>query len=182
LLIFASVAVFFEGKGMILVYTGPGKGKTSACVGQAIRAHGQGLRVCFAQFMKQPNQAGEQKVLAGLLGHGFYTGGKGFFRKEADRARHRQAALDTLRWVVDALPTADLLVLDESLYALGNGLLLEEEVRRLIELARQENTHLVLSGRGLPDWLRQEADLITEMLEIKHPFVEGHMAAKGIEF
>jgi len=167
---------------MILVYTGSGKGKTSACVGQAIRAHGQGLRVCFAQFMKRPDQAGEQKVLAALLGESFYVGGRGFFRQEETRAKHRQSALDVLRWAENALPSADLLVLDESLYALGNGLLLEEEVRRMIELARQADTHLVFSGRGLPDWLRREADLITEMGEIKHPFAEGHKALKGIEF
>jgi cob(I)alamin adenosyltransferase len=170
---------------MILVYTGPGKGKTSACVGQAIRAHGRGLRVYFAQFMKRPDQAGEQNVLAGLLGDGFYAGGKGFFRTEDTRAQHRAAAFDVLRWAQSALtttPGADLLVLDESLYALGNGLLLEEEVRHIIELAQQTDTHLVLSGRGLPDWLRREADLITEMGEIKHPFAEGHKAVKGIEF
>ena len=167
---------------MILVYTGSGKGKTSACVGQAIRAHGRGLQTCFAQFMKRPDQAGEQKVLAELLGDGFYAGGKGFFRTEGTRAQHRAAALEVLRWAENALPETDLLVLDESLYALGNGLLLEEEVRRMIELARQTDTHLVLSGRGLPNWLRQEADLVTEMGDIKHPFAEGRGAVKGIEF
>ena len=167
---------------MLLVYTGHGKGKTSACVGQAARAHGHGLRVCFAQFMKRPNRAGEQKVLAGLLGQGFYAGGKGFFRKKEAREEHRQAVLDVLGWAENALPEADLLVLDESLYALGSGLLLEEELRRIIALAKQRGTHLVLSGRGLPDWLRREADMITEMGEIKHPFAEGRTALKGIEF
>jgi len=170
---------------MILVYTGPGKGKTSASVGQAIRAHGQGLRVYFAQFMKRPDQAGEQKVLAKLLGDGFYAGGKGFFRTEDTREQHRAAALEVLRWAQNALnsaPSADLLVLDESLYALGSGLLLEEEVHRIIDLAKQTDTHLVLSGRGLPDWLRQKADLVTEMGESKHPFAEGRKAVKGIEF
>ena len=170
---------------MILIYTGPGKGKTSASVGQAIRAHGQGLRVCFAQFMKRPNQAGEQKVLAKLLKDGFYAGGKGFFRTNDTREQHRAAALEVLRWAQNALtnvPGTDLLVLDESLYALGNDLLLEDEVRQIIALARAANTHLVLSGRGLPDWLRREADLVTEMREIKHPFAEGRKAVKGIEF
>ena len=169
---------------MILVYTGPGKGKTSASVGQTIRAHGSGLRVCFAQFMKRPDQAGEQKILAQLLGDRFYAGGKGFFRTEDTREQHRAAALEVLRWAESALTGLgpDLLVLDESLYALGSGLLLEEEVRRMIELARARDTHLVLSGRGLPDWLREEADLVTEMGEIKHPFAEGHKAVKGIEF
>ena len=167
---------------MILVYTGPGKGKSSACVGQAIRAHGQALRVCFAQFMKRPNQAGEQKILSALLGENFYAGGAGFFRQEDTRAQHREAALDVLRWAENALPAADLLVLDESLYALGSGLLLEIELRRLIDAARSSGAHLVLSGRGLPDWLRREADLVTEMGVVKHPFAAGGKAIRGIEF
>lgn len=167
---------------MILVYTGSGKGKTSACVGQAVRAHGQGLRVCFAQFMKRPDQAGEQKVLGQLLGQGFYAGGKGFFRKEETREEHRLAALDVLHWAEKALAGADMLILDESLYALGNGLVLEEELRRVLALARQADAHLVLSGRDLPDWLREDADLITEMGEVKHPYTAGHKALKGIEY
>lgn len=167
---------------MILVYTGSGKGKSSACVGQAVRAHGQGLRVCFVQFMKRPDQAGEQMVLAGLLGENFYAGGKGFFRSEESRGRHREAALDALRRAEEALPGADMLVLDESLYALGSGLLREEELRRVLALAGSAGTHLVLSGRGLPDWLREEADLITELREIKHPFALGGTALKGIEY
>lgn len=167
---------------MLLVYTGNGKGKTSASVGQAIRAHGQGLRVLFAQFMKRPDQAGEQKILAELLQDDFFTGGRGFFRKEETRAEHREAARAVLGWALNALEKADMLVLDESLYALGSGLLLDEELQTLTASARQRGVHLVLSGRGLPEWLREEADLITEMGETKHPYASGHTAVKGIEF
>ncbi len=167
---------------MLLVYTGSGKGKTSACVGQALRAHGQGLRVCFAQFMKRPDQAGEQKLLVTLLGQDFYAGGKGFFRKEETRAQHREAALEVLTWAEKTLPGADMLILDESLYALGSGLLEEAELRRILSLTRQAGAHLVLSGRGLPAWLGEEADLITEMQEVKHPCRKGQAALKGIEY
>ena len=167
---------------MILVYTGSGKGKTSASVGQAIRAHGQGLRVAFAQFMKRPDQAGEQQVLAHLLGDNFYAGGKGFFRKEETRALHREAVLDVMCWVHTRLPGVDMLVMDECLYAHGNGLLSEGELRAVLEAAREHGLHLVLSGRGVPEWLRQEADLITEMREIKHPYAAGQAAVKGIEY
>ena len=167
---------------MILIYTGNGKGKTSASVGQAIRAHGQGLSVGFGQFMKRPDQAGEQRVLANLLQERFVAGGLGFFRNEQDREKHRQAALDLLSWGEALLTSVDMLVLDESLNVLRLGLLLPEEVKDLLEKARKTGTHLVLSGRGLPDWLAAEADLVTEMVEQKHPFNEGHQAMPGIEF
>lgn len=167
---------------MILIYTGDGKGKTSACAGQALRAHGQGLRVFFAQFMKRPDQAGEQRALTALLGENFFAGGKGFFRQEGQRPSHRQAALEVLGWARQAVGRADLLVLDEALYALGAGLLLEEEVRDIVTLARTKGAHLVLSGRGLPDWLRAEADIVTEMLALKHDYEDGRQAVKGIEY
>lgn len=167
---------------MILLYTGNGKGKTSACVGQALRAHGQGLRVAFAQFMKRPGQAGEQHALAALLGKDFFAGGRGFFRHEEQREEHRGAALEVLAWAGEALGRVELLVLDEALYALGAGLLLEGEVKDMIAAARAKGAHLVLSGRGLPDWLRDEADIVTEMLPLKHAYQDGVQALKGIEY
>jgi cob(I)alamin adenosyltransferase len=167
---------------MILVYTGDGKGKTSACVGQAMRAIGQGLRVAFIQFMKKDGVAGEQLVLYQLLGERFRAGGRGFLRVEEDRPQHREAALHTLNWVFELLPHVEMLVLDEILYALGAGVLLPEEVRGLVDKARRCSVHLVLSGRGLPEWLEAEADLVTEMAERKHPWQQGHAAVRGIEF
>ena len=199
---------------MILVYTGNGKGKTSACVGQAIRALGQDLRVAFAQFMKKDVQAGEQRLLRQLLGPRFHIGGSGFFRTEADRPRHCEAALATLTWAWTMLPDVNLLVLDEALYALRAGLLTKEDFlglsgpldgkgaageeegaalgdipqgtpgrqTGLLAAARAHNTHLVLSGRDLPDWLREAADLVTSMEEVKHPWQAGIPACKGIEY
>ncbi|MCL2124314.1 MAG: cob(I)yrinic acid a,c-diamide adenosyltransferase [Desulfovibrionaceae bacterium] len=167
---------------MILVYTGNGKGKTSACVGQVMRAVGAGLRVAFVQFMKKEGMAGEQLVLYQLLGEKFRAGGRGFLRTEEDRPQHREAALNTLHWAFETLPHVDMLVLDELLYALGAGVLLPEEVRGIVDKARNCNVHLVLSGRGLPGWLEEEADLITEMEERKHPWQQGHGAVRGIEF
>ena len=167
---------------MILIYTGKGKGKTSACVGQAMRAIGQGLRVAFIQFMKKECVAGEQLVLYQLLGERFRAGGRGFLYVEEDRPQHREAALNALNWAFDMLPHVDMLVLDEILYALGAGILHTEEVRGLTDKARSCGVHLVLSGRGLPAWLEEEADLITEMEERKHPWQQGHIAMRGIEF
>lgn len=167
---------------MLLIYTGTGKGKTSASVGQTVRACGQGLRVAFVQFMKQPGKAGEQLVLACLLGEAFYVGGEGFFRCEDERPQHRQAALDTLEWAQRALDRVDMLVLDEALYALAADLLRRDELESLLDAATQRDCHVVLSGRGLPAWLRERADLITEMQELKHPWSKGVPAARGIEF
>ena len=167
---------------MNLIYTGNGKGKSSACVGQAIRAIGQGLRVAFLQFIKKEGVAGEQLVLYQLLGERFRAGGRGFLRLEEDRPQHREAALSALHWAFDALPHVDMLVLDEALYALGAGILPSEELCALLDKARRCDVHLVLSGRGLPAWLEKEADLITEMEERKHPWQQGHTATRGIEF
>lgn len=132
---------------MIIVYTGNGKGKTSACIGQAMRALGRDFAVGFGQFMKQPGCAGEQTVLARLLGDDFLAGGKGFLRREEDRPAHREAALATLDWARQRLERLDLLVLDETLYALKAGILERSEVEGLMDAARRARCHLVLSGR-----------------------------------
>ncbi len=167
---------------MLLVYTGNGKGKTSACIGQAVRALGQDLRVAFAQCMKSNTQAGEQRLLASLLGELFYVGGLGFFRDEATRPAHREAALATIAWAQERLATLDMVVLDESLYALKAGLITQEELTAFIDEAQVQETHVVLSGRGAPQWLVDKAHLVTEMQEIKHHWQQGIQASRGIEF
>lgn len=168
---------------MIVVYTGDGKGKTSAALGQILRALGHGLRVACAQFMKRDGMAGEQRFLASRLGEDFLVGGLGFFRDNKDRARHREAAMDTLSWASSrAAAGVQILVLDEILYALGAGVLEQDELQALLDLARKQNVHLILTGRGLPEWLGQQADLITEMLPVKHPFNQGQGALKGIDY
>lgn len=167
---------------MLLVYTGDGKGKTCACVGQALRAAGQDLRVGFGQFLKRDVRAGEQVMLERLLKENFCAGGLGFFRREEERPAHRAAALRLLAWAAERLPRLDMLLLDESLYALRAGLLAREEVEELVRAARAHDCHLVLSGRDAPDWLVEAADLVTRMDEVKHPAAAGVPARKGIEF
>lgn len=167
---------------MILIYTGNGKGKTSACVGQALRALGQELRVGFGQFMKKDVRAGEQVLLERLLGENFRAGGRGFFRREEEREEHRAAARTLLSWARERLPRLDMLVLDESLYALRAGLLERAEMEALLREARELSCHLVLSGRDAPQWLMDMADLVTDMGEVKHPAQSGVKAQRGIEF
>ncbi len=167
---------------MLLVYTGSGKGKTSACVGQTIRALGQGLTVAFGQFMKKDGQAGEQDMLKKLLGERFMASGAGFYR-DGDYARHRHKAERLLAWAGERLDQGvDMLVLDETLYALNHGLVLEEEVRGLIARCRDQGCHLVLSGRGAPEWLVQVADIVSDITEVKHIYAQGGKARPGIEF
>ncbi len=169
-------------KPLILIYTGNGKGKTSACVGQTVRALGQGLRVAFVQFMKRDEQAGEQILLRSLLQEYFYVGGRGFFRHEDERLMHTKAAYDALQWAQEHTQHVQMLVLDESLYALHSALLSQKDIEHIISLAKTNNTHLVLSGRYAPEWLQDAAHLVTVMEEKKHPWQQGIKAQKGIEF
>lgn len=167
---------------MLLIYTGNGKGKTSACVGQAIRALGQGLAVAFGQFMKRNEQAGEQTMLAELLGEDFLASGAGFYRDD-DFEKHREKAVQLLRWAEERVAQGfDMLILDETLYALHHGLLLEEEVRELIKRSQDQGSHLVLSGRGAPAWIVELADIVSDITEIKHVYANGGKARRGIEF
>jgi cob(I)alamin adenosyltransferase len=167
---------------MVIVYTGDGKGKTSACVGQTARALGNGMNVAFAQFMKRDGQAGEQRMLAQWLGSYFLAAGQGFLRKEEERPKHRNAALHTLAWACERLPPVGMLVLDEALYALKSDLLTRDEMESLLATARIGDKHVVLSGRNAPDWIIELADIVTEMNEIKHPWRLGVKALPGIEF
>jgi len=165
---------------MIIIYTGNGKGKTSASVGQAIRAHGQNMDVCFAQFMKSDQKTGEQNFLKSLLKDNFYIGGIGFFTKEEQRKNHRTAAEKVLTWIDEHIKDADMLILDESLYALEAKLITQKELEHIMGLCKDK--HLVLSGRGLTPWLIEKADIVSEINEIKHACHKGTPAAKGIEF
>lgn len=167
---------------MLLIYTGNGKGKTSATVGQAVRAMGQGMKVAFAQFMKSDVRAGEQSLLERELGDDFLIGGCGFYRNKAEREKHREAALKVLSWAEKRSQGYDMLLLDEALYAMKAGILTEDELKKLITLCRASGTHLVLSGRGAPDWLMAEADMVTETTPLKHHAQAGIKAQKGIEF
>lgn len=173
-------------KGLILVNTGNGKGKTTAALGMALRAWGQGMKVLVLQFIKGGWKYGELKAVEKLgpnfeirqMGEGFI---KGADDKSLDGHRHAaQEALDAARTEIFS-GKYDLIILDEILYAIHYGLVALDDVLDL--LARKpENLHLVLTGRNAPPEIIERADLVTEMREIKHPFTKGIPAQKGIEF
>ena len=166
---------------MIVIYTGDGKGKTSASIGQIIRALGHGYTVAFGQFMKRDDKAGEQKIIKQLIDH-VHIAGPGFFRKEEEIPKQRECAQKLLTWASKTLEEVDILILDEALYALSYGIISQEELQGLISKARALDKDLILSGRGLTNWLKEEADLISEIQPVKHPFERGIAAKAGIDF
>ncbi|MCR5814941.1 MAG: cob(I)yrinic acid a,c-diamide adenosyltransferase [Desulfovibrio sp.] len=167
---------------MIVVYAGTGKGKTSACLGQMLRALGHGKTVAFAQFIKRDGCAGEQVLLRSLLGSHFNVQGLGFVKNCADKAPHIEAARNLLTWSMAILPSVWLLILDEVLYALDYGLVSKSQLSELLVLARKSATHLVLSGRKAPDWLIEASDLVSLLSSVKHPHALGQKALLGLEY
>lgn len=164
------------------IYTGDGKGKTTAAAGLAARAAGRGLTVKFVQFMKG-RESGEILSLE-KLGVEFMRVSecKKFFRDMTEE--EKQCAKDDARkanGIIEGwLDKADMIVLDEAMAAISCGLLTVDEVLGII--ARRGGTELVLTGRNAPEALVKAAHLVTEMKEIKHYYSQGQQARKGIEY
>lgn len=173
--------------GLTVVYTGDGKGKTTAALGTVIRAVGYGLRVFMLQFVKGSWHYGEldgAKLLAPYLT--IEPMGKGFYKILDDKlpeAEHREAARLAANRALTLLHSGeyDLVILDEINVAVMTGLLPVQKVLEIID-AKPANVHLILTGRGAPPEVIDRADLVTEMKEIKHPFQKGKLAQKGIDF
>ena len=176
-------------KGLLLVHTGEGKGKTTAAIGLAVRAWGDGFRILILQFIKGSWKYGELstlKALAEIDGRiEIRPTGIGFTRNASseEMAVHREKARTALQEALTEMTSGqwDMIVLDEINYALKFGLLEEQEV---LELLSQKPTdlHLVLTGRNALPAIIDCSDLVTEMKLIKHPFQKGIRAQKGIEF
>ncbi len=175
-----------ETKGLTLVFTGNGKGKTTAALGMAMRAWGQGMKVLMIQFIKGGWKYGELKA-AEKLGPGFEMRqmGEGFIKDAGGDglAVHRAAAQKALAEARQAAgePGYDLVILDEINYAVHYGLVELADVLELIR-AKPPGLHLVLTGRNAAPEVVELADLVTEMKEVKHPYSSGTKAQKGIEY
>lgn len=170
-------------RGCVQVYTGNGKGKTTAALGLSLRALGRGLRVCFFQFIKGGGPYGEQ-LIADRLGPDFtiiQTGRPGWVNTK-DITEDRRLAQEALQQAQEALlsGTYDLFVCDEINGAVGFGLLDVEQVLELIRI-KPERVELVLTGRNADERVIQAADLVTEMRELKHYYQAGVPARTGIE-
>ena len=172
-------------KGLVLIHTGSGKGKTTAAFGLALRALGQGLKVLILQFMKGRANIGEIKVLTDndLPLEIKQFGRAVFFKSRACEPIDIYLATKGLAAFSEAMAAGryDLIVLDEIIMAIDFGLLPLAEVKEAV-LQKPPELHLILTGRNAPTDLIEIADLVTEMREIKHHFNQGVAAQKGIEY
>ncbi len=176
-------------KGLLMLNTGDGKGKTTAAIGVMVRAAGRGMECCMVQFMKsKTDRYGEHESFE-KLGIEIHTMGAGFTWDTNDRSTDIKTSEETWALCVEKMRSGeyDLLVFDELLYVLSYGFLdldaVIAEIRKVRE--SQPHLHLILTGRNVDDALQKmldEADLVTEMREIKHPFNAGIYAQQGIEF
>jgi cob(I)alamin adenosyltransferase len=171
-------------KGLLIVNTGDGKGKTTAALGTILRAWGRGMRPCIIQFMKsETGQWGEVKA-ARKLEIEWHSLGDGFTwrSKDMDETIAKAQHAWTVAQEKIASDKYDLILLDEFTYPLQFGWLDINEVLAWLKENKPPGLHLIITGRGAPSELIQMADLVTEMLVIKHPYEQGINAQPGIEF
>ncbi|MEE9542587.1 MAG: cob(I)yrinic acid a,c-diamide adenosyltransferase [Thermodesulfobacteriota bacterium] len=177
-----------DRKGLLHIYTGDGKGKTTASIGLAVRAAGSGLKVLFVQFFKEDKAASGEKeifrnhikgieLIRSNVRHPFFTGSK--TDEEGVRASVNETFESAVKKAIEE--DVDMLVLDEILGAV-NGKWLDIDDLMAFLTERPVHMEVVLTGRDAPVELVKCADYVTEMLAIKHPFECGHKARKGIEF
>jgi len=174
-------------RGLLIVYTGDGKGKTTAALGAALRALGYGWKICMVQFIKGTWEYGEMKSIE-ALGERFelHRTGVGFYKILDDNQPeevHRAAAASAVDLLVAKLESGHyhLVIADELNVAFQTGLIDAEAVRRVVK-ARPRDVNLIITGRGAPDFLVEAADLVTEMKAIKHPYQSGRSAQPGIDY
>jgi cob(I)alamin adenosyltransferase len=171
-------------KGFIQIYTGNGKGKTTAAIGQAVRAAGFGLKSYIVQFMKEfpyneqnsLEHLSEWITIEQFAGDDFVYKKRPPDKKEIDKARRGLAAAKAKM----LSRKYDLIILDEVCVSIYFGLFSDEEILTFMK-QKPENVELILTGRYCPDNLMDKADLVTEMKEIKHYYQDGITARKGIE-
>ena len=169
-------------KGLIQIYTGNGKGKTTAALGLALRAKGAGLRACIYQFIKGKNYS-ELKALKKLSGISVIQCGRGCFIKRRPAQKDIELArrgLDRAGKIINS-KKYDLVILDEVNVALSLGLIARTDLIRIIK-EKPAGVELILTGRYCPKSLFKHAGLVTEMREVKHPYQRGIKARCGIEF
>lgn len=180
-------------KSVVIVYTGDGKGKTSAGVGLLARALGTGWRIAFIQFIKHWD-VGEHEFIHKIepvFGDNlfFHKGGKGFYnagelsQKDVTPAQHKKAAEDTFAAALQAASSGEynLVICDEINNAVFEGLLEKTDIQELIE-KKSKRTSLCLTGRNFPEELLDRADIVTNMTKVRHHFDKKYLANKGIDF
>ena len=186
---------FKTKESVVVVYTGEGKGKTSAGVGLLARALGRGWKVAFVQFIKTW-ETGESLFIAKLLESRvfndqltYYRGGKGFYNagdlsaKDVSEADHIKAAEETYAFALECVSSGnyDLVICDEINNSAHDGLLKKTDLKKLIS-SRNSKTSLCLTGRNFPPSLVPLTDIATDMTKIRHHFDDKFLANKGIDY
>ena len=175
-----------DEKGLVIVLTGPGKGKSSSAFGMILRCIAHGMPCAVVQFIKGAMATGERELLVGRFGDlcQFHTMGEGFTWETQDLARDRAAAArawDTTKALIRD-PANRMVLLDEINIALRYDYLDVTEVTVFLRDEKPPMTHVVLTGRNAKPELLEIADLVTEMQAVKHPFRAGIRAQAGVEF
>jgi len=174
-------------EGYIQIYTGNGKGKTTAAVGLATRAAGNEFKVTMVQFLKS-GSTGElesAKKLSTYFNIYRFEKSRGFFwtLNDDQKAELKEEIQEAYRFCLKVMEDkqCDILIMDEIMGALGNGLVSEEQLLELMD-KKPKDIELIMTGRNVPERIMEKANLVTEMKDIKHYFNEGVPARKGIEF
>jgi cob(I)alamin adenosyltransferase len=174
-----------QTKGLVIVHTGNGKGKTTAGLGMALRACGHEMRVCVIQFLKNGNLRSGERRAAERLGIEWHALGDGYTWSSRDTDTSRSKALAAWKTAQEAIASGrhDLIILDEFTYLLHLRWLETDQVIAWLRQRKPAALHLVITGRHAPRDLLDMADLVTEMNEVKHPYAEQKLAAQpGIEY
>lgn len=177
------IAVAQEERGVLVINTGNGKGKSSAAFGVVARALGHGLKVGVVQFVKGRSDTGEEAFFRQQPNVAWHVGGEGFTWETQDKERDARAAQHAWSVACEHLanPEIGLVVLDEMTYAFKYGWLeLDEVIAKL--LARPHMQHVIITGRGAPQELREVADTVSDIGMEKHAFQGGIKAMPGLEF
>lgn len=173
-----------EEKGLLILYTGAGKGKTTAALGMALRCVGHGMRVAVVQFIKGAIDTAEERALKSFGDRVvFLRMGEGYTWETQDRERDTGFARLAWQKACEFLSDSSyaMVILDEFNIALQYDYVNVAEVLPVLR-ARPPRQHVVITGRGANNMLTEEADLVTEMKQIKHPFRKGIKAQPGVEF
>jgi len=172
-------------KGLIIVHTGEGKGKTTAALGLTLRAAGHGIKVCFIQFIKGGWNTGEKITFSHLNGSiDFFPLGDGCIYKSRNMAKDLEMAQEAWAFAQEMIHVGEygMVVLDELTWLFHYHVVTEIEVLSVLD-EKPKDLHVVITGRNAPKGIIESADLVTEMANVKHPLrQQGIKAQKGIEF
>ncbi|MDW7772048.1 MAG: cob(I)yrinic acid a,c-diamide adenosyltransferase [Desulfobulbaceae bacterium] len=173
-----------RGNGLLMLFTGNGKGKTTAALGQAFRAIGHGFKVCMIQFIKgnwKYGELGSARQFSGLLD--VHVMGRGFTWTSDDLDKDIAAAREAWNFARQVIreDRHHIVILDELTYLINYNMIDEQDVIDTLK-SRPAGMHIVITGRGASQKLIDAVDLVTEMVDVKHPYEYGVQAQKGIEF